>query len=312
MQARTFKIIVGLAVLVPACSLVAAENVRAELARLQKESGLSLTWYLSGVTTARFADRSVTQDKEPPPAGRFEDALLSPDGEEIAFPVSGPEYGGPRTLTVVRRNGSSVRIYPELSDSVATCWSHDKSKLVVHAKTADARPPELFILDLASRTVRQFGDVESYTSNQCWSPDDSQIVYGTKDEVRVYDVKGAIARTIARGVSPTWSPDGKWIAFKQGDDYFAFSPSSSQTRELFKANKSRSGLWWSPDSRMVAYLNEGGTFWETLKVLDVGLIQIRVRRLADGAEDWVYQYPNVPPVWFMACQWLRIQPQASR
>jgi hypothetical protein len=168
MRATRFKSLVGLAILISARSPANAEGVRSELSRLQKDSGLSLTWYLSGVTTARFADRSVTKDKESPPAGKFENALLSPDGEEIAFPASGIQYGGQRSLTIANRGTPVVREYPESSDASAACWSHDKSKLVVYSTTADTRPPQyrLFILDLTSRALRQFGDIKAYATQR--------------------------------------------------------------------------------------------------------------------------------------------------
>jgi Tol biopolymer transport system component len=309
MRLKSFKTLTRLIVLILAGCTFARENVRKELAHSQKETGFALTCYYSGVFTLQFADRSVSTDKGPPPAGRLENALLSPDGSEIAFPAGGIEYLNMPHLTIVRRDGSVVHEYAKLADARAVCWSHDGSKLVVHAKTAEARPPQyhLIILDVASASIRQFGDADSYATNQCWSSDDRQIVYGTKgkEEVQVYDIKKGSSQKLGHGASPTWSADGQRIAIREGDGYYIISSSGDERKQLFKTNSGRGQLWWSPDSRIVAYLSEGGTFWQELQVLDVGLLQIRVRRLADGSEDWVYQIPNVPPAWSLGCQWLK-------
>jgi hypothetical protein len=46
-----------------------------------------------------------------------------------------------------------------------------------------------------------------------------------------------------------------------------------------------SGLYWSPDSRIVAYVRELGFLQGG--ALDAGLNQLRVRRLEDGSDTWL-------------------------
>lgn len=298
------KICVLLLLIVSATG-IAKEGVRAELARVQKQTGLTLAWYYVGVQTVKFADRFAAAGKELLPSGKPENGLLSPDGSQIAFPAPGPEYRDPTHLIIVGRDGAVAAEYPEFVDPRALCWSHDKSTLIVHARTAATRPPEyhLFILDLASHAAQQFGDAHSYATAQCWSPDDKQIVYTSNDELRVYNVAGAGSRALIKGNEPAWSPDGQWIAFHAKDGYYAVSPAGGEPKRLFKTKQGRSELFWSPDSRIVAYLGEGGTFRETLRYLDVGLVQLRIRRLSDGSEDWVWQTPDVPPASSLKFVW---------
>jgi WD40-like Beta Propeller Repeat len=308
MRATPFRILVGFAVLITAGSLVARENVRSELSRLQKQTGLTLAWYYTRVQTLRFADRSTSEDGRTPVAGNLENALLSPDGSEVAFPTPGPEHPHRPHLTIATREGTVINEYPALVNALALCWSHDKTKLVVRAETAPTRPPQdsLFILDLSSRAIRRFGDEHSYATAQCWSPDDKQIVFSSNDETRIYSLSGTGWRDVVQGHDATWSPDGLWIGFHRQDGYYAIPPAGGEPKPLFKTKQGRSELFWSPDSRSVAYLGEGGTFLETLKYIDVGLIQIRVRRLSDGAEDWVWQTPDVPPAWFLKPVWVDV------
>jgi hypothetical protein len=57
---------------------------------------------------------------------------------------------------------------------------------------------------------------------------------------------------------------------------------------LFKKMKALSGLWWSPDSRIVAYLSVNSTL-ERPVMSDVTPVRLRVVRLDDDSEDWIAQ-----------------------
>lgn len=308
MSSRLMITIVVIAVLttVAACR----ESVRGELSRLQKQTGLTLAWYYTGVNTVNFAQRATSTDRHKPLPDKFYNALLSPDSTELAFPAPGPD---PQAhLTLVRRDGAIIADYPELRDALALCWSHDKSKLVVQAKASDTGRPQqhLFVLDLRSHAAAQFGEGGAYATAQCWSPDDKKLVYAAEDNISIYDLSATNSRSLAQGREPTWSPDGHWIAFSRKDGYYSTSAGGGELRRVFKTKQGRSGFFWSPDSRFAAYLGTGGTFRETLRYLDVGLVQLRVVRLSDGAEDWIWQTPDVPPAWPLQFVWVNL-PKAS-
>ncbi len=80
---------------------------------------------------------------------------------------------------------------------------------------------------------------------------------------------GSLANPNITGVSPTtggpgryatWSPDGNWIAFFEDDGYYAIRPSGNDKKLLFKKKDALTALWWSPDSRLVAYVSRNGFF----------------------------------------------------
>jgi WD40-like Beta Propeller Repeat len=269
------KVLLGLA----ACSLIVilraqadgAESVREELVRLQREYGLTFAWTDRGVRAVSFDTRAVVD---------LEDSLQ-------AF----------------RPNAFTPGNYPEVS-GIGTCWSHDQRRLVSTMINRSTGNVSLAILDLNSEQTRPFAihvDQRPYVTSQCWAPDDKKIIYETDGSVRLYDVENDRSNAIAKGTDPTWSPDGNWIAFRDGETYYAIHPDESGRKELFhnRWGKAVSALYWSPDSRIVAYVRELGFLQGG--ALDAEVNQLRVRRLDDGSED---RLSNDSVNWYADYHWI--------
>src|SRR5271155_5534548 len=148
------------------------------------------------------------------------------------------------SLEVFRPDGFSSAEYPEVP-GLGTCWSHDQTKLVDTMIEHPSGRATLEIIDLGSKRTH----------------------------------------AIAKGTDPTWSPDGNWIAFRDRETYYAMHPDGSGRKELFHNHwgSAVSGLYWSPDSRIVAYVRELGFLQGG--ALDAEVNQLRARRLEDGSED---------------------------
>jgi WD40-like Beta Propeller Repeat len=298
---KLLSLLVALMFMLPAH---AGEGLREELARLQQQTGLRLIWYEEGLHTLKFVSRDAPADKSFG-GPTIWNALIRLDAAALALPSPGPLYRErPQHLTITKLNGPVLGEYPEVTQAEALCWSHKGSKLVVSAEIPGTRPVQyrLLVFDLDSKTTQAIGD-SSYTSSECFSPDDKQLVYEAQDGIRLYDVEEGQSRSLPPGHAPTWSPDGQWIAFMDGKAFYAVSPAGTGKKLLFNTRQGFGPLYWSPDCRFVAYLSEGGSFFESWKYLDVGLIQIRVRRWTDGADDWVYQAPDVPPFRYATLLW---------
>jgi len=289
---RCLRLIVGMALCAIAVVLFAQaptkENLRAELIRLQKETGLSLVSFGGGggrgyLDVVMFASRRLTEKellKE-----NVGEAAMSLDGSAIAFGLH-RETGS--RLGIVRQDGSDLKEFPDLGDPYDPCWSLDKSALaltVKNLKRGKDATQSLQILNLGNGSTEEV-DAKGYATSQCWSPDGKQIVYHADGTLRVYDMQEKKSRTLTNGWHPTWSPDGNWIAFAEDDGYYAIRPSGKEKRHLFKKKDALTPLWWSPDSRFVAYLSRNrffeGSWWPPI---EQG--RLRVRRLDDNAEEWV-------------------------
>lgn len=246
------------------------ETVREELIRRQAQTGLTLAWVDNNVlaksvwmhTPLDSGVRAITFKKR------------------TIVPLNA-------SLEVFRPDGFSSGQYPEVP-GLGTCWSHDQTKLVDTMIERPSRRATLEILDLGSKRTHAIAinvDQKEYVTSECWSPDGKRLVYHMDDAVRLYELDNGRSDAIAKGTDPTWSPDGNWIAFRDRETYYAMHPDGSGRKELFHNHwgSAVSGLYWSPDSRIVAYVRELGFLQGG--ALDAEANQLRVRRLEDGSDD---------------------------
>jgi WD40-like Beta Propeller Repeat len=297
------------------------ESVRGELIRLQEQNGLTLAGYNSeNLNVALFAARSLSSTGDHFSKGARMGAI-SPDGTEV-----GGEFDSLSSMFGTSRlDGTDRRDYPAVFGPYRSCWNYDKSKIAMSIRdSAGPIHSALRILDVASKTTR---DIDSsafiYLTSQCWSPDGIRITYETQEPlhqkkdttseivnptVKIFDFEANKSRAFAAGSDPSWSPDGKWIAFRDHDTYYEIKPNGDDRKTLFHKQQAYSGLIWSPDSRIVAYLSLNGLFERPI-LMDVEPVRLRVRRLADNSEDWLAQLYSTNLLEF---QWLENKDLVSR
>ena len=259
-------------------------SVRSELIRQQAQTGLTLATEEGGIYVVLFDNRSLIHGARL--FSCLSSGVVSRDGTEVAtrcFLANRLMY----MLGIVRSDGSSLREYPEVIPR-DICWSYDKSKLAMTVVRRGSPDAELVVMDLGTEVVTEGMEPRAQLTSQCWSPDGKKVVYQAEGSVRIYELgkdKSSVL-VLAKGEKPTWSPDGNWIAFLDHDTYYAIRPDGHDRKKLFTHSHVYSGLWWSPDSRIVAYLTLAGLF-EGGFSLDADIDQLRVRRLEDNSEDRV-------------------------
>jgi hypothetical protein len=108
---------------------VANEPVRNELARLQKQSGLTLASFYRSIETVRFSDRSLSEGKDLLSIGTGEGAI-SRDGTEIAVEQWRPQHSA--SLSIVKIDGTDPKEISGIAAPYGICWAYDKSKLAMN------------------------------------------------------------------------------------------------------------------------------------------------------------------------------------
>jgi hypothetical protein len=210
----------------------ASGSVLSELAESQNESGLTLAWVDENSLSRAYRKHSALDGVE---AISFEDRTV------VHLQDSLQDF---------RPDGFSWKEYPAVL-GIGGCWSHDQRKLAT-GKVRSISRVTLEILDLDTKEFHEIaikGDQNGQVTSQCWSKDDQNLVYETEADVMVFNVKDDRSHALAKGVESTWSPDGKWIAFRDGDTYYAIHPDGSGRKKLFHNywGTAVSGLYWSPD-----------------------------------------------------------------
>jgi WD40 repeat protein len=264
---------------------LAHSSVLDDIVGLQRDQGLTIAWYEDGLYATSFNRRSVIRSVRPSFLTPAMSGAVSLDGTQIAGYHR--DASNRLTLGIVRYDGSDAREYQGIAP-VDFCWSHDNQSIAL-TNSQGHRTASMEVLNVVTKATRLIqADVEErwHFSSQCWSPDDKQLVFENGGTTQVYDIESTKIRDIVKGVDPTWSPDGEWIAFREHDTYYAIRPSGVGRRELFRKKDVTSGLYWSPDSRIVAYVSQAGIL-EGGVLLDVETYRLRVRRLQDNSEDWV-------------------------
>src|SRR5215467_13769983 len=190
--------------------------------------------------------------------------VWSPDGKWIAF--SGHQ-GGKGGLFIVRSDGSEVTFLAQVSGTNSPLpgtgneftWSPDSTQIAFVSSTPDPRAAEasgdpmvitrylykpdagegmthfndnqrlhIFVVDVATKQVRQLTQGNFDEHSVAWSPDGKKILFGSnrepnQDEFFNYDLftlnvaDGSIERLTATEYNEydaIWSPDGKQIAYR--------------------------------------------------------------------------------------------------
>jgi hypothetical protein len=224
----------------------------------------------------------------------------SPDGSRIAFgrlDAPGEDSAAGVFLYDVGRD-LLRRLMPGSLDVLA--WSRDGSELVVAAddtkigllstRTGVLRP----VVDLETRRFRAVPEPPFFGLRP--SPDLGALLLESwaPDQVWLVDVKARRARMLSRpgeaAGSASWSPDGTWVAYGDGDRIWLVRRDGSDRRMVSTKEYAEGGGVFAPDGKTLAYsaLGAGGTSDVFLVNLSSGRTRLLVGDDAreDSPEEW--------------------------
>jgi Tol biopolymer transport system component len=168
---------------------------------------------------------------------------FSPNGRRVAFTRIVDSVVTP-TAGLFTVDTAQHRVRPLLADGavdLSAAWSPD-GRTIAFSRLAAAddglRQATLYLADADGSNVRQLGPVPLQGVSPAWSPDGARLAFVSFDdrndppcpadscppsgELYVVDADGSSLRRLTRSTAddehPSWSPDGRRIAFASGYD----------------------------------------------------------------------------------------------
>ncbi len=222
----------------------------------------------------------VSEDPLQPPRLLLADVLSSqpawsPDSRWLAVRVG--QSGTPRTALVEAATGQHYLVNETGSTDADPVWSPD-GKSVVYISYRDGNP-RLYAVDVeclnAPRGCRANERLLLRSAilygQPSWSPDGRWLAFsrrlsGTSQMFTAQAVCPEVAPECMRGLdfignslmeedSPTWSPDGRLLAYRSGlSRIYLADPETRAVRPLLAGLGGIGAFTWSPDSRQIAVL----------------------------------------------------------
>jgi Tol biopolymer transport system component len=193
-------------------------------------------------------------------------ASWSPDGSRLAFTSAPILTAGTVSVEIVNADGTGRHV---VAAGAKPAWSPDGKRIAyfavdgLHVMNPDGSN------DRFVAQTDEAGLGGAPWSSASWSPDSTQIAYIRGINVFAVKANGSDARKLSQfgtpalriAASPSWSPDGRMIAFvvvgpataPQPQDIWDVHPDGSGLKRLSSYGFLDSGATWTPDSRAIVY-----------------------------------------------------------
>jgi Tol biopolymer transport system component len=198
-------------------------------------------------------------------------------------------------IYVVNADGSGrVRLTRDPAEEFAPAWSPDGAKIAFSRFTGSHF--QIFVMNSDGSGAEQLTFADAAATGAAWSPDGTRIAFTRcRDSCDVYvmDADGRNVRRLTHGdppgdESPTWSPDGRAIAFADIDGIFAIGPGGVWSR-ITDGPADDADPAWSPDGGEIAFDGSRGLFNGDIYAVSVtgkGMHQLTDSAPLDSHPSW--------------------------
>ena len=207
----------------------------------------------------------------------------SPDGKWIAFTSDRDEHvidnnpGGLPNFEIYVMDadgGNQQNLTNDPDNDSSPSWSPD-GKRIAFSSDRDGNY-EIYVMDADGNNPQRLTDNDFFDTSPSWSPDGKRIVFmswrdghfigefGLSSEIYVMDADGGNEQRLTENrksdSSPSWSPDGKWIAFisdRKGDnvnyEIYVMDADGGNQRRLTNNRVHDKSPSWSSDGKRIVF-----------------------------------------------------------
>ncbi|HEY6052946.1 MAG TPA: ABC transporter substrate-binding protein, partial [Gaiellaceae bacterium] len=231
---------------------------------------------------------------------------VAPEGGRLAWQADVGTHGGDPTELVLgdRDGGRRVQLTDNNVYDGSASWSPD-GRTIAFASDRDGTRG-IYLLDVASRSVRMLFRGPEPADGPTFSPDGTQVAFDmcSDGNCRVWriPVAGGPPVAVTAGPSDTgakWGPDGRILFVRQvvsgvSYDVDVVDPATGAVSPVSSRYPRFAGLYnadpsWSPDGKRIAWVANGVNFYLDLFGVDVdggGYRQLSADPLRHGFPSW--------------------------
>ncbi len=228
---------------------------------------------------------------------------FSPDGTKITF---GQNWGNERALMVYDLSEHRNHVLLTMPNLDQALWSPTGDTIAFAGRASGTGSLCLYIFRVSDKKLSQVVDSSSepgVSGGFSWGPGGKSIVYQDgENNIWITDLDKKTREKVDRGWYPTWSPDGRFVAYGVADDPyhkgFVIYDLKTRKKESILAGKLATwGLVWSPDSRYLVHTRVGQGLLDHVNALmgETRFGDVYVIDLQTKAEVRVYSGNSVYP-----------------